>query len=97
MQIFKKSKFEWSLIIAAGLGAYGGFPEPPLWWKIMRKNELFQLFNLWLLVFAGAGFGEFFWSVVISLSIFLVMKFSDKIIRINNNKYDDEKYLTRLR
>ena len=95
MEILNKNRFEWSLILAAALGAYGGFPEAPLWWKMLTHKEWFQFLNLFLLIFAGAGFGQLYYSLLISILIYIIMKYSDRLVRFGK-EYKGLKYHNRF-
>ena len=57
-EIFSKPNSAWQLAIATALGAYGGFPDPPSWWKNLSKRKEFQFLTLWILVFQGGGNAE---------------------------------------
>ena len=97
MSILNKNRYEWQLFLAFALGAYGGFPKAPVWWDNLKKYELFKIFCLWLLIFVGGGMGEYLWTTLITLIVYIIMKFSDRYIHygkdINNL---DKKYESRF-
>ena len=43
------------ITILTGLGAYGGFPQPPNWWKRLTNFKIMNFLLVWLLVFQGGG------------------------------------------
>ena len=43
----------WRLALATAIGAYGGFPDAPEWWKAMTQYKLFRFLLLWVLIYSG--------------------------------------------
>lgn len=43
------------LALATAIGAYGGFPEPPLFFKNLIKNEMVQWALVWILIYQGGS------------------------------------------
>ena len=77
--IKNKNMKNWILAVFTALGAYGGFPDAPQWWKKLAKFQIFQYFVLWVLVYQGGGQEELIWTTVISLVVYILMN-TDKII-----------------
>tara|TARA_B100000886_G_C19993064_1_gene314861 strand:- start:81 stop:380 length:300 start_codon:yes stop_codon:yes gene_type:complete len=82
MSILNKSSVAWQLAIATALGAYGGFPSAPLWWRKITQYKITQFMTLWLLVYQGGGKGELLWTTLVSAIVFFLMSlfsYSDDI------------------
>ena len=82
MSILNKSSVAWQLAIATALGAYGGFPSAPLWWRKITQYKITQFMTLWLLVYQGGGKGELLWTTLVSAIVFVLMSlfsYSDDI------------------
>ena len=77
--IKSKNINNWILAILTALGAYGGFPEAPEWWKKFTKYQIVQFIVLWMLVYQGGGNQEIIWSLLIALIVYVLMN-TDKII-----------------
>ena len=69
MSFLNKSTVAWQLAIATALGAYGGFPSAPLWWRKITQYKITQL-TLWLLVYQGGGKGELLWTTLVSAIVY---------------------------
>ena len=70
------------MAIATALGAYGGFPSAPLWWRKITQYKITQFMTLWLLVYQGCGKGELLWTTLVSAIVFVLMSlfsYSDDI------------------
>ena len=57
------------------MGAYGGFPEAPQWWKDLSKYKIFNFFVLWLLVYSKTNGTDYLWSLIIAMIIYLLFNF----------------------
>ena len=67
------------IAILTGLGAYGGFPQPPKWWKRLTNFKIMNFLLVWLLVFQGGGGGNLVLTTIVSLIIFIIMEVSKYI------------------
>ena len=63
--------------LATVLGAWGGFPEPPAFFKRLARNELFQYFLVFALVYQGGGNQEIATSLMVVVGLYLVTKILD--------------------
>lgn len=82
MSFLNKSTVAWQLAIATALGAYGGFPSAPLWWRKITQYKITQFMTLWLLVYQGGGKGELLWTTLVSAIVYFLMSlfsYSDDI------------------
>ena len=61
------------LPLVTGLGAFGGFPEPPNMFKRVVKNKLIQYFLLFLLIWQGGGGQDWKLSAKVTLVIFVLI------------------------
>lgn len=43
------------LPLGTAMGAFGGFPEAPMWLKSLQQNEWFRYFALFVLVWQGGA------------------------------------------
>lgn len=77
------------IAILTGLGAYGGFPQPPKWWKRLSRFKLMNYILVWVLIYQGGGGGNIYLTTAVSLVIFIVMEVS-KIIEGDYDFTDDE-------
>jgi len=81
--IFKKSRIAWQVLIATALGAYGGYPNPPVWWKQLSKYKLFQFFTVWILVYScnnpDSKTIDYLWTTVVACIIFFVMLMTQNV------------------
>lgn len=64
------------LAVLTGLGAYGGFPQPPRWWKKLSNFKLMNFIVLWILIYQGGGRTHAVLTTVVSIVIFTVMEVS---------------------
>jgi len=64
----------WILPIATALGAFGGFPEAPAFFKTMAKNELFQYLMLFVLVWQGGSGQDVAVAGIVTVAVFIVNK-----------------------
>ena len=64
------------LAILTGLGAYGGFPQPPRWWQKLSNFKLMNFIVLWILIYQGGGRSHAILTSIISILIFTVMEVS---------------------
>ena len=62
------------LAILTGLGAYGGFPQPPRWFVKLSLYRLFNFIILWVLIFQGGGGQSPRLTTVVAISIYLIME-----------------------
>lgn len=60
--------------LATVVGAWGGFPEPPHFFKRLAQNELFQYFLVFLLVYQGGGSEDIATSLMVTVGLYLVTK-----------------------
>ena len=60
--------------VATVLGAWGGFPEPPSFFKRLTKNELFQYFLVFVLVYQGGEKMEIATSLMVTVGLYLLTK-----------------------
>ena len=84
MGILNKSSIAWQLAIATALGAYGGFPSAPIWWRKITQYKIVQFITLWLLVYQGGGKGELVWTTVVSLIVYFLMSLFSRSDDIKN-------------
>ena len=97
MSILDKKGNEWLIILAVGLGAYGGFPKAPKWWENLAKKDWFQFICLWLLVYIGGGKAEIVSKSIVTFIVYVIMKYSDRYIKYGNDiDYDNKKYNNRF-
>ena len=79
-EILGKNHMAWRFAITTALGAYGGFPDAPRWWKQLSQFKLFQFFTIWILIYQGDRTGdEYFWTTFIALLVFLIMRLTKDI------------------
>ena len=64
--------------ITTAVGSWGGFPEPPIWFKQLAQNEWFQYAMLYVLIYQGAGAANPKTSLIFTILFFLIKKFLDK-------------------
>ena len=88
-EVFNKSRPAWQIAIATALGAYGGFPEAPDWWQELAKTNAFQFITLWILVFQGGGSGEYFWTTVVTMIVYVFMEIT-KTFNVTIKKNEGE-------
>ena len=43
------------LPLGTALGAFGGFPEAPMWLQNLQQNEWFRYFSLFVLIWQGGA------------------------------------------
>ena len=55
------------------MGAYGGFPSAPVWWRKITQYKLTQFATLWILVYQGGGKGELLWTTLVSCIVYFLM------------------------
>lgn len=60
--------------LATVVGAWGGFPEPPAFFQRLSKNELFQYFLVFLLVYQGGGSEDIATSLMVTIGLYLMTK-----------------------
>jgi hypothetical protein len=60
--------------LATVIGAWGGFPEPPAFFKRLAHNELFQYFLVFALVYQGGGSENIATSLMVTVGLYLVTK-----------------------
>jgi hypothetical protein len=58
------------LALFTALGAYGGFPNPPTWWKKLTKFLIVRIFCLWALIYQGGGNADIKLTTIITIIIF---------------------------
>ena len=76
------------------IGAWGGFPEPPLWWeKFVNSHELVKWFLLSILIFQGGDEQELQMALEFTLLFYLLYHASNHIYKffIPCNKKSKEK------
>ena len=64
----------WLLPIATAVGAWGGFPAAPSFFTDLAKNELFQYFMLFVLIWQGGGGQDVGKSLMMTLFMFIFIK-----------------------
>ena len=76
----------WKIAIATAIGAYGGFPDPPAWWKYLSQFKIVQFLLLWVLVYSSAlpsgrkdNMEELIFVTVVTAVIYGIMCFTDLI------------------
>jgi len=60
--------------LATVIGAWGGFPKPPAFFARLSKNELFQYFLVFVLVYQGGGSEDVATSLMLTVGLYLVTK-----------------------
>lgn len=60
--------------LATVIGAWGGFPEPPKFFKRLARNELFQYFLVFALVYQGGGGEDIATSLMVTVGLYLMTK-----------------------
>ena len=73
-EILNKTLPQLGLGLATAVGSLGGFPDPPVWWKELAKNKVFQFLTLFVLVFQGGGGQEVFWSAFLTLVVYMFIE-----------------------
>tara|TARA_B100000795_G_scaffold266027_1_gene248631 strand:- start:557 stop:838 length:282 start_codon:yes stop_codon:yes gene_type:complete len=88
-EVVNKSSSAWQVALATALGAYGGFPEAPEWWKTLAKTNAFQFLTLWVLVFQGGGSADYVWTSIITMIVYVFMEIT-KTFSVSIKKSSDE-------
>ena len=65
---------QWILPIATGLGAWGGFPEAPAFFKKLTGNEMFQYLMLFVLLWQGGARQDVKTSAIVTVVFYIVTK-----------------------
>jgi hypothetical protein len=62
------------LALATAVGAYGGFPEPPAFFKNLAKNEIVQWALVWVLIYQGGSGQDVRLTTLITAAMFSAHK-----------------------
>jgi hypothetical protein len=62
------------LATATLVGAFGGFPEPPMFFKQLTQNELFRWFLVFVLVYQGGSGQNIKLAAMLTVAAFAVVK-----------------------
>jgi len=60
------------------VGAWGGFPQPPIWFTQLAENEVFKYTMLYILLLQGLGEQNPKTSLAFTIIFYLIKKFLDK-------------------
>jgi type IV secretory pathway TrbL component len=58
------------LAFFTALGAYGGFPNPPSWWKKITGFLIVRIACLWALIYQGGGNANLILTTIVTAIIF---------------------------
>jgi hypothetical protein len=64
----------WILPLATGLGAWGGFPQPPAVFKKLSNNEMFQNLMFFVLLWQGGSGQDVQISAIVTVLFYVVTK-----------------------
>ena len=66
--------------LCTAIGAWGGYPTPPLWWQdFVNSHELVKWFLLAVLIFQGGDEQEFQMAIEFTILFYLAYHFSNKL------------------
>jgi hypothetical protein len=83
----------WLLPIATAVGAWGGFPEAPKFWKdLTERSELFRYFTVFILVWQGGGGQNARVSLAITVLLYIIATFSKWKEIVEQNKSSKEQF-----
>jgi len=63
--------------LATVLGAWGGFPQPPAFFKRLARSEIFRYFLVFALVYQGGGGENIAKSLMVTVGFYLAAKILD--------------------
>lgn len=66
------------LALATVLGAWGGFPDPPQFFKDLTKYQLFKYYLVFVLLYQGGAGQDITLALLITVVFYIVTKVSDE-------------------
>jgi hypothetical protein len=67
--------------LATAMIAFGGYPEPPMVFKDLIKNEWFRWLLVFVLIFQGRAGGDVMLAAVATIVLLVIVKVLDKVYK----------------